>query len=62
MLDGYCTLLEKHSTVNLPLKKEKDKSEAINKVVMQYTDGDNCSVEFYGGINALLYNLKQVEN
>lgn len=62
LLDDYWTLLEKHSRVDLPLKIEKDKSEAINKVVMQYTEGNNCSVEFYGGINALLYNLKQVEN
>lgn len=62
LLDDYWTLLEKHSSVDFPLKIEKDKSEAINKVVMQYTEGNNCSVEFYGGFNALLYNLKQVES
>lgn len=61
LLDDYWTLLEKHSSVDLPFKIEKDKSEAINKVVMQYTEGD-CSVEFYGGINTLLYNLKRVAN
>lgn len=61
LLDDFWTLLEKHSSVDLPFKIEKDKSESINKVVMHYTEENNCSVEFYGGINALLYNLKQVE-
>ncbi|SHM36234.1 hypothetical protein SAMN02746066_01684 [Anaerosporobacter mobilis DSM 15930] len=50
---------KKNSSVDVPLEIKKDKSEAINKVVMQYTEENNCSVEFYGGFNVLLYNLNK---
>ena len=59
MLDDYWTLLERNSSDDVPLEIKKDKSEAINKVVMQYTEENNCSVEFYGDFNVLLYNLNK---
>lgn len=60
LLDNFWTALDKQANSNLTVKK--DESEVINKVVMQYTEDNNCSVEFYGGINVILFNLKQVEN
>lgn len=50
---------KKNSSVDVPLEIKKDKSEAINKVVMHYTEENICSVEFYGGFNVLLYNLNK---
>lgn len=62
LLDDYWELLIKNLNVDVPFEIKKDKSEAINKVVMQYTDENNFSVEFYGGFNVLLFNLKKAEN
>lgn len=54
-------IINKKLNVDVPFEIKKDKSEAINKVVMQYTDENNFSVEFYGGFNVLLFNLKKAE-
>lgn len=59
LLDDYWELLENNLSVDVPFEIKKDKSEAINKVVMQYTEENIFSVEFYGGFNVLLYNLNK---
>ncbi|WP_167956975.1 hypothetical protein [Anaerosporobacter faecicola] len=59
LLEDLWLLLE--SNTNVKVAQYKEKIQSINKVVMHYTTENDCSVEFFGGVNVLLFNLKQVD-
>lgn len=56
LLDNFWKLLETNSNTEVTI--HNDSSEAINHITMQYTNNNTCSVEFFGGLNTILYQLK----